>query len=104
METSHHLSDLSRFMVASEDCDSLSEADLIISNISTAMVYRRFGVKYLESDQEGDSLHTVVSSVHIISHEEIIGVGTLPSDPEELHQVMKLAVNIPTHRHRTFHL
>ena len=91
-------------MVASEDCDSLSEADLIISNISTAMVYRRFRVKYLESDQEGDSLHTVVSSVHIISHEEIIGVGTLPSDPEQLHEVVELTVYIATHCHRTFHL
>ena len=59
---------------------------------------------YLESNQQGDGLHTVVSSVHIISHEEIIGVGTLPSDPEQLHQVMKLAVNIATHCHGTFHL
>ena len=61
-------------------------------------------VDYLESDQEGDSLHTVVSSVHIVPHKEIIGVGTLPSDPEQLHQVMELAVNIPTYCHGTFHL
>ena len=61
-------------------------------------------VNYLESNQQGDRLHTVVSSVHIISHEEIIGVGTLPSDPEQLHQVVKLTMNIATDCHRTFHL
>ena len=61
-------------------------------------------VNYLESDQQGDRVHTVVSSINIISHEEIIGVGTLPSDPEQLHQVMKLTMNIATDRHRTFHL
>ena len=91
-------------MVASEDCDSLSEAHLIISNISTGMVYRRLRAKYLESDQEGDGLHTVVSSVHVISHEGIVGVGALPADPEQLHQVVKLTVDIATDRHRTFHL
>ena len=61
-------------------------------------------VAYLESNQECDGLHTVVSSVNIISHEEIVGVGALPSDPEQLHQVVKLTVDVATDRHRTFHL
>ena len=61
-------------------------------------------VDYLEGDQEGDGLHTVVTSVHVISHEEIVCVGALPADPEQLHQVMKLAVNIATDCHRTLHL
>lgn len=35
------------------------------------------------------------------THEEIVGVWAEPPDLEELHQVIKLAVDIATYLHRT---
>ena len=32
---------------------------------------------YLESDEEGDGLDTVVPTVHVVAHEQIVGVGRL---------------------------
>ena len=58
----------------------------------------------LEGDEEGDSLDAVVASVHIVAHEQIVGVGRLPPDPEQLHQVVELAVHVSAHCHRAFHL
>lgn len=61
-------------------------------------------LSHLKSNKEGDGLYTVVSSVHIVSHEQIVGVRRLASDPEELHEVMKLTMHISTHSHWTLHL
>ena len=79
------LSDLSGLMISSQDCDSLAEADL-------------------EGDQEGDGLHAVVAPVHVVPHEEVVGVGGLAADAEELHQVVELAVDVSAHYYWTFHL
>ena len=58
----------------------------------------------LEGDEEGDSLDAVVASVHIVAHEQVVGVGRLAPDPEQLHQVVELAVYVSAHCHRAFHL
>ena len=58
----------------------------------------------LESEQQKDYFWPITASVHVVSHEEIIGVGTLPSDPKQLHEVVELTVYIATHCHRTLHL
>ena len=58
----------------------------------------------LESDKKGDSLDAVLSSVYIVTHEQVVGVWRLASDPEQLHQVVELTMNISTHSHWTFHL
>merc|ERR1719187_404004 len=34
----------------------------------------------LERDKEGDRLHAVVSSVHVVAHEQVIGVRGLASN------------------------
>ena len=62
------------------------------------------GATNLEGDEEGDSLDAVVASVHIVAHEQVVGVGRLAPDPEQLHQVVELAVHVPAHCHRAFHL
>ena len=59
---------------------------------------------YLEGDEESDGLDAVVASVHIVAHEQVVGVGRLAPDPEQLHQVVELAVHVPAHCHRAFHL
>lgn len=37
-----------------------------------------------------------------LTHKKIVGVRIRPSNLEQLHQVVKLAVDIATHRHRAF--
>lgn len=49
------LSDLSTFMISTEDRHSISVTDL-------------------EGHQERDGLDRVITSIHVISHEEVIGV------------------------------
>ena len=71
-------------MVSSQDGDSVLEADL-------------------EGDQKRDSLDRVVTSVYVVSHEEIVGVGRLASDLEKLSQVVELSVDISADCHWGFH-
>ena len=52
---------------------------------------------YLEGDEKGDGLDAVVASVNIVAHEEIVGVGRLAPDLEELHEVVELSVHVPAH-------
>jgi hypothetical protein len=49
------LGDLARFVVASEDGDAIA-------------------VPQLHRDEEGDGLDGVVSSVYVITHEEVVGI------------------------------
>ena len=51
-----NLGDLARFVVASEDGDAVA-------------------VPQLHRDEESDSLDGIVPSVHIIAHEEVVGIG-----------------------------
>ena len=72
-------------MISTQDCDSLPEADL-------------------EGDEEGDRLHAVVAPVHVVPHEEVVGVRGLAADAEQLHQVVELTMHIPADCYWTFHL
>jgi hypothetical protein len=60
-----HLGDLSRLVVTSQNSDSILVADF-------------------EGDEESDGLDGVVTSVNVISHEEVVGVGGLATDLEQL--------------------
>ena len=51
-----HLGDLARFVVAPEDGNSIA-------------------VPQLHRDEESDGLDGVVSSVYVITHEEVVGIG-----------------------------
>lgn len=56
---------------------------------------------YLQGNQECDCLHRVIASVHIVSHEEVVGVWRLPSYLKQLHEVMELTMDISTDCHWT---
>jgi len=79
-----HLCDLAGFVIATED----------------GYAGR---IAYLERDEEGDGLDGKVATIDIVTHEQIIGVWIGTANLEELHQVMKLAVNISADRHWAFH-
>ena len=53
-----NLCDLSALMVSSQDRDPGAEPDL-------------------EGDEEGDGLHAVVAPVHVVAHEQVVGVRRL---------------------------
>ena len=77
------LCDLPRFVIATKNGDAMSKP-------------------YFERHEKRDRLDRVVSSVDVVSHEEIICIWRVSSDAEQLHQVMKLTVNITTDGDRTF--
>jgi len=78
------LCNLTRFVVATEDGNAL-------------------GVSDFESNQESDCLYGIITSINIVTHEEVVGVWIWPPDSEKLHQIMKLSVNISAYCHRAFH-
>lgn len=75
------LSDLPRLVVASEDSDSLLVSDF-------------------KRKKESDSLDRVMAPVHVVTHEEVVSFGNLAPDLEELDEVVKLAVDVPTDNDR----
>ena len=44
--------------------------------------------------------HRIISSVDVVSHEEIICIWRFSTDAEQLHQIMELTVNISTNGNR----
>lgn len=80
-----HLCDLARLVVTAQDGDALAIANL-------------------QGHQKCHGLHGVVSTVHVVAHEQVVGVRRLAAYPEELHEVVKLTVDISAHCHRAFYL
>ena len=68
-------------MVAAKDGDPAAVADL-------------------QGDKQGNGLDAVVAPVHVVTHKEIVCVWRLAPNPEQLHEVVKLAVHIAANRHR----
>jgi hypothetical protein len=62
-------------VVASKNRQSISESDL-------------------QTHEQCNCLNRVISSVNIISHEQVIGLRGLPTDAKKFFQVMELPVNI----------
>jgi len=52
------------------------------------------GVARLKSNKQCHCLNRVVASVDIVTHEEVVLVGQVTSNAEELNQVMELTVDI----------
>ena len=50
----------------------------------------------LQRKQEQKGFNAVVASVDIIAHEEVVRIGTVASDKEQLLQVVELAVDVST--------
>lgn len=80
-----NLGDLTRLVVTAQNGDS-------------------FAVAHLERHQQRNCFNRIVSTIYIITHEQVIGVRGASSYSEQFHQIMKLAVYVATYCNRTFHL
>lgn len=59
-------------------------------------------VAHLQCNQERHCLNRVVATVNIVPHEQVVGVGRLAADLEELHEVVELTVHIAANGYRAF--
>ena len=64
-------------MIASKNSESILETDL-------------------QSDKKCHCLYRVITAIDVITHEQVVGVGGLSSNFEELSKVMELSMNIAT--------
>ena len=69
------LGDLSGLVVASENGDSVSVANL-------------------HAHQKSHSFHGIVAAVDVVAHEEVVGVWRDAANFEEFHEVVELAVDV----------
>jgi len=53
-----------------------------------------FGIADFEAYQETDCFDAVISSVNVITHEEVVRVGRRSADAVQLHQIVPLAVDV----------
>ena len=70
-----HLGDLTAFVVSPENCDSVSVPDL-------------------QGHKESHRLQGVITSINIITHEQIVGFWALAPNSEKFGQVIELAMNV----------
>lgn len=58
------------------------------------------GVPDLEGKQQTYSFDRIVTTIDIVSQEQVVRVGRLPSNGEELNQIVQLPMHIATDSHR----
>lgn len=80
-----HLRDSACLVVSSEDMDTGWVADLVC-------------------DQKGHGLDRVVTTIDVVTHEEVVIIWNIASNFEKLDQVMELTVNISTDGDWRLHL
>jgi hypothetical protein len=47
-----------------------------------------------QSDEKSDGFHGIITTIHVITHEQVIRIGTLTAYLEQLHEVMELAMDV----------
>lgn len=72
-------------MVTTENGNSVREADF-------------------KRNEQRHCLNTVVATINVITHEQVVCIRGLSTNLEQFTQVMELAVNITANRHRCAHL
>ena len=68
-----------------------------LSNLSTFVVPSENGnsitITEFQSDEKGDGLDGVVSSVDVVSHEKVVGIGRVSSNAEQFREIVLQARN-----------
>lgn len=79
------MGDLSRLVVSAQDSDSVS-------------------VAHFQGNKQRYCLHRVVTSIDVVSHEQVVGVWGLASNFEKFLKVVELAMDVAANRDRSAHL
>ena len=53
-------------------------------------------ISYLQCDEKSHCLNRVITSIHVVAHEEIVVIRQLTSDLEEFLQVIELTMDVST--------
>lgn len=53
-------------------------------------------IAHLQGKQHEEGLDTVPSAVHVIPQEDVVSIGRIPADLEQLQQVVQLSVDVST--------
>lgn len=78
------MGNLAALVIATEDGDALLVADL-------------------QGDEEGDGFDRVIPTIHVVAHEEVVGVRTAAANLEQLLEIVELAVDVTAHGHGALH-
>ena len=70
-----HLTDLATLMIAAQKRDAVRVANL-------------------EAEEQQARLHTVIATIHVIAHKEVVYAGTVPTNTEKLAEIVELAVDV----------
>jgi hypothetical protein len=69
-----------------------------LGNLTTLVIAAEheyaIGVADLETDQERDGFDTVIASIDVIAHEQVIGIRSRSTDAKEFHEIVPLSVNV----------
>ena len=79
------------FIVKTVDLGDLSTL-VISSNQSNS-----FRIPDFQSQQQQECLDRVVPPIYEVSHKQVIGIRTFSSHLEQLHQIIKLAMDVTTY-------
>ena len=102
------LRDLAGLVVATDESDAVGVPDLgaeyrrgvgLVGQTCVNKGGNRKEVSHLQSEQQQERLHAVISPIHKVPKKEVVAVGTLPSDLEELDKVVELTVYVPAYGH-----
>ena len=91
-----HLSDLAGFVVSADQGNPVRISHLQKTmNMVTKMKTRRERMyPYLQGQQKQERFHTVVATVDEVTEKQVVGVGALASNLEQLNQIVELTMNI----------
>ena len=70
-----HLTDLATLVIAAQKRDAVRVANF-------------------QAEEQQARLHTVIATIHIIPHKEVVYTGTIPANTEKLAQIVELAVDV----------
>lgn len=77
-----HLSNLATFVVSPENCDTIS-------------------VPYFQCYKKRHRLERIITSIHIITHKQVVRLWTPAANTKKLCQIVKLSMNVATNSHRS---
>mmetsp|Transcript_17004 Transcript_17004/g.38269 ORF Transcript_17004/g.38269 Transcript_17004/m.38269 type:complete len:303 (-) Transcript_17004:283-1191(-) len=92
-----------RFSAGAAGDEKKKQEDLHLRDLPRLVVSPQYvhplRISDLERHEHAHGLDGIVSPVHVVPHEEVVGVRRRTADPEQLHEIVPLSVYVPAHGH-----